>query len=92
MSHILSQCRATDDGALQTAIELLEFEVVVLLIPGVTYGSMDVGDVQLIGAGNDAFGDRPTTRYHQIVIRHVYLLDCQWHQRKVAAEVLTGAG
>ncbi len=67
------------DAALQTGF----VQVLVLQIPGVADGRMHVADMQLVGAGQHALGDRMTAGNDQIIGRHVQLLDGQRHQWQV---------
>jgi hypothetical protein len=43
---------------------------------------MDVGDVDLVGTGDDPLGHSATARYHKIVLREIKLLDRERHQRQ----------
>ena len=47
---------------------------------------MHIADMELVGPGDDAFGDRMMAREDQILARKVQLLDGERHQGEIVAE------
>ena len=80
------------ERALCPVVEAGLAQVLVREVPGVADGAVDVGDVELVRPGEDAFRDAVGAADNEVVARDVELLDGERHEGQVAAVVLLGAG
>ncbi|CUX49345.1 hypothetical protein AGR8A_Lc40315 [Agrobacterium fabrum str. J-07] len=76
----------------EAAIEPGFLEVLMLEIPGVANGAVDIGDVKLAGTGDDALGDRIAGGDDEVITAKIELLDSERHKRQIGAIFLSGEG
>lgn len=80
------------DGALEAVVEARLAQVLVREVPGVADGAVDVGDMELVRPGEDAFRDAVGARDNEVVVSDVELLDGERHEGQIAAVVFPRAG
>ena len=80
------------ERALCPVVEAGLAQVLVREVPGVADGAVDVGDVELVRPGEDAFRDAVGARDNEVVARDVELLDGERHEGQIAAVVFPRAG
>lgn len=80
------------EGALEAVVEARFAQVLMREVPGIADGAVYIGDVDLVGPGQDAFGDAVRARDDEVVVGDVELLDGNRHEGQIAAIVLLGSG
>ena len=80
-AHVVKQ-HARQFG-LESMIETRFVQVLMLQIPGIADRRVHVADMQLVRAGQNALGYGMAAGNHQVVARHVQLLDGQRHQGQI---------
>ena len=80
------------DGTFEAMVEAGLAQVLVREVPCVAYRAMHIGDVNLVGARQDALGDAVGARDDKVVVGDVELLDGNRHEGKIAAVMLLGTG
>ena len=78
---------AAREPAERAAVEPRLRQILRLQVPGIARRRIAQADVQLVGPGANAFGDRVRARDHQLVGRQVELFDRLRHQRKILSKV-----
>ena len=76
---------AAGEPALRPGLHLGLPQVLVLQVPGVAHRRMHVGDMRLVGPGEDAVGDAVVARDHKIVTGHVELFHGERPQRLLSS-------
>ena len=76
------------DGPFEAVVEARLAQVLVREVPGIAYGAVHIGDVDLVWARQDALGDAVGTRDDEVVVGDVELLDGNRHKGQIAAVVL----
>lgn len=80
------------EGAFRPVVKAGLAQVLVREVPGIADGAVDVGDVDLVWPGEDAFRDAVGAADNEVVARDVELLDGERHEGQVAAVVFPRAG
>lgn len=79
-------------GSLEAVVEAGFAQILVREVPGIADRAVHIGNMDLIRAGQDAFGDAVRARNDEVVIGDVELFDGDRHERQIAAVVLLGTG
>ena len=80
------------DGPFEAVVEARLAQVLVREVPGIAYGAVHIGDVNLVWARQDALGDAVGARDDEVVVGDVELLDGNRHEGQIAAVVLLCTG
>lgn len=79
-------------GSLEAVVEAGFAQILVREVPGIADRAVHIGNMDLIRAGQDAFGDAVRARNDEVVIGDVELFDGNWHEWQIAAVMLLGTG